>query len=102
MIQIPETLLSMLLLINGRSRFTNPDDFVLTSRSGAPINVTNITARRLSSIARELEMPGLSWRVFRRAHAAMKQAFGPQFHYHVAAAVSPDCQHLAQLPRIAL
>ncbi len=101
-IQIPETLLSMLLLINGRSRFTRPDDFVLTSRSGAPINVTNITARRLSSIARKLEMPGLSWQVFRRAHAAMKQAFGPQFQYHVAAVVSPDHQYLAPIPRIAL
>jgi integrase len=101
-IQIPETLLSMLLLINGRSKFTRPDDFVLTSRSGAPINVANITARRLSSIARELEMPGLSWQVFRRAHAAMKQAFGPQFHYHVAAAVSPHWQQIGQLPRIAV
>ena len=90
----------MLLLIKGRSKFTGPDDFVLTSRSGAPINVTNITARRLSSIARELEMPGLSWQAFRRARAAMKQAYGPHFHYHVAAAVSPDWQQASQLSRI--
>ncbi len=89
-IQIPEILLSMLLLLRGRSKFTGPDDFVLTSRSGTAINVTNITARRLSSIGRKLEMPGLSWQVFRRAHVAMQEAFGPQFQYHMAAAVTSD------------
>jgi integrase len=99
-IQIPEMLLSMLLLLSGRSKFTGPDDFILTSRSGAAINVTNITARRLSSIGRKLEMPGLSWQVFRRAHVAMKETFGPQFQYHMAAAVAPDWQQDARPPRI--
>jgi len=89
-IQIPEVLLSMLLMLNGRARFNGPDDFILTSRSGGAINVTNITARRLSSIGRKLEMPGLSWHALRRAHIAMKEAFGPQFQYHVAAFVSRD------------
>jgi integrase len=95
-IQIPEVLLSMLLMLNGRGRFTGPDDFVLTSRSGGAINVTNITARRLSSIGRNLEMPGLSWHVLRRGHIAMKEAFGPQFQYHMAAAVNPNWQQDAR------
>jgi integrase len=99
-IQIPEVLLSMLLLLRGRSRFTGPEDFVLTSRSGTAINVTNITARRLNLIGRKLEMPGLSWQVFRRAHVAMREAFGSQFQYHMAAAVTPDWQQNASTPKI--
>ena len=85
-IPIPETLLPMLLLLKDRTRYRGPEDFVLTSRSGAAINVTNITARRLGVIGKRLEMPELTWQVLRRAQSAMKQAYGPQFQYHIAAA----------------
>jgi integrase len=87
-IQIPETLLSMLLLLNGRTRYREPDDFVLTSRCGAAINVTNITARRLGLIAKGLEIPELTWPLLRRAQATMKEAYGPEFQYRIAAAAT--------------
>lgn len=96
-IPIPETLLPMLLLLKDRTRYRGPEDFVLTSRSRAAINVTNITARRLGVIGKRLEMPELTWQVLRRAQSAMKQAYGPQFQYQIAAA-HYRCEHAVSSP----
>ena len=49
-----------------RARFTKPDDFVLVSEAGTPVNETNIASRRLKAVGQELGMPWLSWHVFRR------------------------------------
>jgi integrase len=98
-IRIPEMLLPVLLILSGRNKFAGPDDFVLTSRSGAAINVTNITARRLNVIGGELQMPGLTWQAFRRAHTALEEAFGPQFQYHIATSVIPDEHQSARIPK---
>ena len=81
-----------LLLLNGRTRYREPDDLVLTSRYGAAINVTNITARRLGVIGKKLNIPELTWQLLRRAQAAMKQAYGVQFQYHIAAAAVSEGQ----------
>ena len=89
-IQIPEALLSMFLLLSGRDKFTGPEDFVLASRSGAAINVTNITARRLNSIGKQLGITGLKWAVFRRAQSSMKHVYGPHFQYQIAAVLAPN------------
>lgn len=68
---IPALLYTMLVKLSHRTRFTGPDDFVLVSQAGTPINETNIATRRLKSIGRALEMPWLSWRVVRRSQAAL-------------------------------
>jgi hypothetical protein len=49
------------------------------SRAGTPINETNIAARRLKPIGKALEMPWLSWQVFRRTHAALPCLLGMEF-----------------------
>jgi len=89
-IQIPQTLLPMLLLLSARNRFIGPDDFVLTSRSGRAINVTNITARRLAMVGRKLGVPALTWPLIRRAQSAIKADHGPEFQYRIAAAAALD------------
>jgi len=91
-IQVPEMLLSVLLLLNGRAKFTGPDDFVLTSRSGKAINATNITARRLGLIGRNLGINTLTWQILRRARATIKADHGQNFQYRIAAAATSDNQ----------
>ena len=91
-IQIPEMLLPMLLLLNGRAKFTGPEDFVLPSRSGRAINATNITARRLGLIGRSLGIPTLTWQVIRRARAVIKANHGEDFQHRIAAAATSDGQ----------
>jgi integrase len=81
---IPELLLPMLILLSGRGRWTGPDDFVLVSRAGTPINAINITARRLRTIGNELQMPWLTWHVFRRGHFALEAELGEQLYVHLA------------------
>jgi integrase len=89
---ISEVLLPVLLLLSGRAKFTGPDDFVLTSRSGKALNVANITARRLGSIGRNLGITTLTWQVLRRAQAAIKADHGQDFQYRIAAAAAWDGQ----------
>jgi integrase len=76
---IPNTLLPILRELKLRPKFTASDDFVLVSRAGTPINETNIAARRLKPIGKALEMPWLSWQVFRRTHAALPYLLGMEF-----------------------
>ena len=66
------------------------DDFVLMSNAGTPINQMNVAARRLKSIGRELQMPWLSWQVFRRTHTALVREFGMQFLRQMAMVVQSD------------
>jgi integrase len=81
---IPDLLLPILIKLSGRGRWTGPDDFVLVSRVGTPINPINITARRLRTIGKELQMPWLTWNVLRRGHFALEAELGDQFHFHLA------------------
>jgi integrase len=81
---IPGLLLPMFLRLSGREKYTGPDDYVLVSRAGTPINAINITARRLRTIGDELRIPWLSWHVFRRNHAELKAEFGSQFYCDLA------------------
>ena len=87
---IPELLLPILITLSGRGRWTGPDDFVLVSRVGTPINAINITARRLRTIGNELQMPWLTWSVFRRGHFALKAELGAHFHYLLASTFRPE------------
>ncbi len=89
-VAIPELLLPILLKLRARPNFNGPDDFVLVSRFGTPINPMNITARRLRPIANGLEIPGLSWSLLRKAHNSLAAEFGAEFEYLLAKTVRSD------------
>lgn len=84
---VPSALLPVLTKLSQRSRFTGPKDFVFVSQAGTPINETNVASRRLKSIGGELQMPWLSWQVFRRTHKSLVYNFGTDYHREVAAVV---------------
>jgi len=89
-VQIPEMLLPMLLLLRARTAFSSPEDFVLTSRAGTAINVSNITARRLGPIGRKLGIPELTLQALHRAQRLVKEGPGTQFQRSMGAAVTSD------------
>lgn len=64
------------------------NDFVLVSRSGKPVNQINVAARRLKVIGRQLDLPWLSWQVFRRTRTELISEFGAQLQYKLAMAVT--------------
>jgi integrase len=76
---IPSPLLLILMKIRERIKFTAPDDFVLVSRVGTPINEANIVSRRLKPISTKLRLPPLSWQVFHRTRKALAFELGKQF-----------------------
>lgn len=92
-VAISTPLQSVLADLQQRPKFTGPDDFVLISRVGTPVCQTNIVARRLKPIGRQLEMPWLSWHVLLRAHTSLAAELGERFEDYVKAllkAPSPD------------
>ena len=84
-VAIPELLVPVLMRLSQRGRFTQPEDFVLVSEAGTPVNETNIASRRLKAVGQELTMPWLSWHVFRRTRKDYVDQFGPQFVERVGA-----------------
>jgi integrase len=89
---IPELLLLMLIKLSGRGKWTGPDDFVLVSRAGTPINAINITSRRLRTIGNELQMPWLTWHVFRHEHFALEAELGAEFQFQLASMFRSEAQ----------
>jgi integrase len=77
-VPIPEPLLPILLGLSRRPKCTGPDDFVLVSRAGTPVNANCVAARRLKPIGKELKIPNLSWNVFRRTRSALAHELGMQ------------------------
>lgn len=71
-----------------QARNSGWNDFVLVSRSGKPINQINIAARRLKVIGKQLDLPWLSWQVFRRTRTQLLAEFGAQLQYKLAMAVT--------------
>jgi hypothetical protein len=84
-VAIPDLILPYLAALSRRGKFADPEDFVLVSEAGTPVNETNIASRRLKSVGRDLEMPWLSWHVFRRTRKDYLQRFGSRFVDRVAA-----------------
>jgi len=76
---ISDQLLQILTSLRTRSKFTSPQDFILTSRLGTPINQTNIIERRLKPIATRLNVPSLSWQVFHRTRKTLELELGIKF-----------------------
>lgn len=87
-VAVPELMLPILVGLSRRGRFTKPDDFVLVSEAGTPVNETNIASRRLKTVGQELEMPWLSWHVFRRTRKDYLHRLGPRFVDRVAAVLN--------------
>jgi integrase len=78
-LSIPKPLLPILSRLSRNPKFTGMNDFVLTSRSGSPVNQTNILTRRLKPIGLEMSIPGLSWHMVRRIHKELTTEYGAQF-----------------------
>ena len=76
---IPDSLLSILLSLRRRADFARPDDFVIASRTGTPVDAKAVATRRLKPIGRELNIPWLSWRVFQRTRRRLLYELGIQF-----------------------
>ncbi len=77
-LRIPDTLFPVLLELNGRSKFVGPDDFVLVSPAGSPINAHYIAQTQLKRIGQDLHMPWLSWRVLHRTRSTLAYELGLQ------------------------
>ena len=84
LIQVCALLNIMLRDLLRRHRFTAAEDFVLSSRSGTPINPDNIALRRLKRIGIALGMPWLSWKVFRQTRTNLVAQFGKQWSDAIA------------------
>jgi len=84
---IPGSLLPFLRRLIGRGEFAAPDDFVLASRLGSPINPSNVLARKLKPIGKELKIPWLSWQHLRRFHRDFLAEFGIGFQDQMAGLV---------------
>jgi site-specific recombinase XerC len=76
---IQQPLLELLIQLKSRANFTGPDDFVLVSQVGTPVNQNNVLARRIRPIARQMGVPSLSWQAFRRIRKALASEFMKQF-----------------------
>ena len=78
-VPIPRILLPILVRLSRNPKFNGANDFVLTSRSGSPVNQTNLLTRRLKPTGMELNIPSLSWNMIRRMHKELVAEFGNQF-----------------------
>jgi integrase len=76
---VPRPLDPILLRLSRNEKFTGPNDFVLTSRNGSPVNQTNVLTRRLKPVGLELKIAGLSWHTIRRMRKDLIVEFGNQF-----------------------
>lgn len=85
-IPIPQLLFSVLHTLS-RTKSSGWNDFVLSTKSGRPINQINLAARRLKNIGRELEMPWISWQVLRRTRGVLAYEFGTQIQHELARAI---------------
>ena len=85
---IPDLMHSVLVALSRRPKYTKLDDFVLVSEAGTPVNETNIASRRLKAVGNDLNVPWLSWHVFRRTRKDYMQRFGTRFVERVAVALS--------------
>jgi len=62
--------------MQGRSKYTGPDDLVFSSSKGTPLNENNLMRRLIKPAAKLLGMPWLSWHVFRHSHATLGEQIG--------------------------
>jgi len=85
--KIPGPLLPVLRRLIARGEFTEPDDFVLVSSVGRPINPSNVLTRKLKPIGKDMRVPWLSWQHLRRLHREFRAEFGIGFQDQMAGLV---------------
>ena len=76
LVPTPDLLHAELRELKSRERFVGLEDFVVTSRTGSPVNPDNIALRRLKYIGNALQMPWLSWKVFHHTRSSLIRQFG--------------------------
>ena len=77
---LPRPLAAHLFDLKNKRKFAGPHDFVLVSRNGNPIHPGNLAARRLKSIGMALQIPWLSWSVFRRTRDNLSSELGGRLY----------------------
>jgi integrase len=82
-VSIPQPLLQILLKLRSRAKFTAPEDFVLVSRAGTPLNQANLLERRLKPIAKQPQVPALTWHLFVRTRKALASELGQPFQFYM-------------------
>ena len=88
-LSISQPLRHLLLGLKERAKFTGPDDFVLVSHAGTPVNQNNVLARRLRPIAKQLGVTSLSWQTFHRSRDLLALELGDQFQEFTENPVCP-------------
>jgi integrase len=75
-VPLSATVIAALASLRAKSKFMAPDDLVFASSKGTPLNENNLLRRVLKPIATKLDMPWLSWHVFRHTHATLGEQIG--------------------------
>jgi len=94
---ITEALRPVLLALSKRSQFTGPDDYLLIHHAGNPISTKHFASHRLKTIGKKLQLPWLTWQVFRRTHRTLAQEFGVQGIAHASFEI--DSPSMAAKPK---
>ena len=94
---IPKPVLEILVILNAKTRYADPEDFVLVSRVGTPVNQTNIVKRRLKPISQKLQVPSLSWQVFLRTRKTLTSEFGIRFLDAAGVLLNPPVQNTCNI-----
>jgi integrase len=58
------------------TKYSEPQHPVFVASNGRPINEHNSMRRRVRPVGESLEMPWLSWHVFRRSHTTLADQLG--------------------------
>ena len=87
-IRMSPLMLKVLLSLSG-TRTGGWHDFVLSTKSGRPINQINLAARRLKRIGTQLDMPWISWQVIRRTRQALADEYEAQVQVYLSKMVFP-------------
>lgn len=87
-IAIPPLLHKVLRNLPNKSQGGRPE-FVLTTRSGRPINQVNLAVRRLKRIGTQVNMPWISWQVFRRTRVSVLHEYEARVQEQLAKVVFP-------------
>jgi integrase len=73
-------------------------DFVLTTRSGRPINQINLAVRRLKRIGQQVSMPWISWQVFRRTRLSILHEYEARVQDQISRVIFPTTLPIQRQP----
>lgn len=82
-------LLLRILRSLSQSRRCGWSDFVLSTKTGRPINQINLAARRLKRIGNQLDMPWFSWQVLRRSRHTLFQEYEARVQDQLSRVIFP-------------